>query len=120
VSISGDTIVVGAIYEDSSTTGVCGDQNINGATNSGTAYVFVRDGTSWIQQAYLSASNTEASDYFGYSVSISSDTTVVSARDEDSSATGVNGTQNSDPNNSFDSGAAYVFMRDGTSWIQQA
>jgi hypothetical protein len=33
--------------------------------SAGAAYVFVRSGTTWSQQAYLKASNAEASDYFG-------------------------------------------------------
>jgi hypothetical protein len=58
---------------------------------SGAAYVFVRQGTTWTQQAYLKASNTEAVDRFGRSVSISGDTIVVGATEEDSNSTGVNG-----------------------------
>jgi hypothetical protein len=42
VSISGDTIVVGAYWEDSPATGVNGTQG-DGSTNSGAAYVFVRE-----------------------------------------------------------------------------
>ena len=61
---------------------------------SGAAYVFVRSGTTWSQQAYLKASNTEAGDQFGYSVAVSGDTVVVGAPDEDSSTTGVNSTPN--------------------------
>ena len=65
VAVSGDTIVVGATSEDSNATGVNGDQGNNLAANSGAAYVFVRSGTTWSQQAYLKASNTGASDRFG-------------------------------------------------------
>ena len=65
VAISGDTIVVGARLEDSSATGVNGNQADNGADASGAAYVFVRSGTTWSQQAYLKASNTGANDNFG-------------------------------------------------------
>src|SRR5687767_8101572 len=49
VSVSGDTVVLGAEWEDSSATGVNGNQSDNGATDSGAAYVFVRDGTNWTQ-----------------------------------------------------------------------
>ncbi len=118
VAVSGDTVVVGAIMEDSSATGVDGDEVDNGAMESGAAYVFVRSGTSWTQQAYLKASNTGAGDWFGWSVAISGDTVVVGALREDSSATGVNGDQSN--NNTLDSGAAYVFLRSGTTWSQQA
>ncbi len=58
VAISGDTLVVGAPGEDSNATGVDGNQANNTATNSGAAYVFTRDSTTWSQQAYLKASNT--------------------------------------------------------------
>jgi hypothetical protein len=118
VAISGDTIVVGAYAEDSNVTGVNGNQTDNSATNSGAAYVFVRSGTNWTQQAYLKASNTEAGDNFGYSVAVSGDTIVVGAVWEDSNATGVNGNQAD--NSAKNSGAAYVFVRSGTDWTQQA
>ena len=118
VAISGDTIVVGAWDEQSTATGVDGDGSINGASYAGAAYVFVRNGTTWAQQAYLKASNTEAEDDFGFAVAISGDTIVVGAYGEDSSATGANGNQVS--NGSTDSGAVYVFVRNGTTWTQQA
>jgi uncharacterized repeat protein (TIGR01451 family) len=118
VTISGDTVVVGAYGENSNATGVDGNQFDNSATLSGAAYVFVRSGSTWSQQAYLKASNAEADDQFGYSVAISGDTVVVSALSEDSSATGVDGNQAD--NSASDSGAAYVFVRSGSSWSQQA
>ena len=79
VAISGDTAVVGARGESSAATGVNGDQSNNAAVEAGAAYVFVRSGGTWIQQAYLKASNTEALDNFGISVAISGDTLVVGA-----------------------------------------
>ncbi|MEO8428049.1 MAG: FG-GAP repeat protein, partial [Verrucomicrobiota bacterium] len=118
VAISGDTMVIGAIFEDSSATGVDGDQSDNSASASGAAYVFVRSGTTWIQQAYLKASNSAASDQFGCKVAVSGDTVVVGAYGEASNATGMDGDQNDD--SAVSSGAAYVFVRDGTTWIQQA
>ena len=118
VAISGDTVVVGAWLEDSSATGVDGNQADNSATNSGAAYVFVRDGTTWTQQAYLKASNTAANDQFGWSVAIFGDTIVVGANLEDSNATGVGG--NEADNSASAAGAAYVFVRSGTTWSQQA
>src|SRR5690606_38350714 len=81
-------------------------------------YVFVTDGTTWTQQAYLKASNTGVDDRFGWSVSISGDTVVVGAPYEDSNAVGVNGDQSN--NDATNSGAAYVFVRNGTTWAQQA
>jgi len=118
VAISGDTVIIGAVLEDSDATGVNGDQTDNSATDSGAAYVFVRSGTTWSQQAYLKASNTGAGDQFGWSVAIFGDTVVVGALNESSDATGVNGDQTNDF--AFLSGAAYVFVRSGTTWSQQA
>ena len=118
VAVSNDTIVVGARGESSAATGVNGDQNDNSASNAGAAYVFVRNGTTWTQQAYLKASNTDADDHFGYPVAVSNDTIVVGAWPEDSATTGVNGDQIN--NSAVDAGAAYVFVRDGTTWTQQA
>ena len=84
----------------------------------GAVYVFVRDGNSWSQQAYLKASNTDPIDLFGWSVAIDGDTLVVGAQGEASNARGVNGDQN---NNAMQYiGAAYVFTRNGTQWSQQA
>ena len=116
VAVSGDTVVVGAVFEDSNTTGVNSTAN-NSANDAGAAYVFVRSGTTWTQQAYLKASNTGADDYFGVSIAVSGDTVVVGADLEDSSTTGVNSTAN---NSAADAGAAYVFVRSGTTWSEQA
>jgi hypothetical protein len=117
VAISGDTVVVGTAYEDSAATGVDGDAEDDSASDAGAVYVFVRDGTTWSQQAYLKASNTESMDGFGESVSISGDTVVVGANGEDSKATGIDGDQTD--NSLQNSGAAYVFVRSGTTWSQQ-
>lgn len=117
VAIEGETIVVGAFYESSNSTGVNGNQSNNSASGAGAVYVFTRDGTTWTQQAYLKASNTEAYDTFGASVGISGDTLVVGAQTEDGGSTGVNGIQT---NGAGNSGAAYVFHRNGTIWTQQA
>ncbi len=51
----------------------------NSAADSGAAYVFTRTGGVWSQQAYLKASNTDASDQFGLAVAVSGDTVVVGA-----------------------------------------
>jgi hypothetical protein len=118
VALSGDgnTLVVGAVGED----GVSGNQSSNSASNSGAAYVFTRSGGAWSQQAYVKASNAEASDGFGRSVALSSngDTLASSAPGEDSGATLVNG--NTADNTKSGSGAAYVFTRSAGSWTQQA
>ncbi|MCB9336589.1 MAG: FG-GAP repeat protein [Lewinellaceae bacterium] len=93
VSISGDYAVIGAYLDD------------DGGTDSGSAYVFVRSGTSWTEQAKLSASDGDADDAFGFSVSISGDYVIAGAYLDD---------------NSTNSGSAYVFARSGTTWSEQA
>ena len=94
VAIDGDTAIVGAWLDDAS------------AFNSGSAYVFVRSGTTWTQEAKLTPADPEAEDVFGQSVAIDGDTVVVGAylSDDAGSATG----------------SAYVFIRSGTTWSQQA
>jgi len=110
VAISGDTVVVGAYGEDSN--GSAPDDNSE--EDAGAAYVFVRDGLNWTQQAYLKAGNTEANDWFGFSVAISGDTIVIGAMGEDSNGSGP------DNDDAPDSGAAYMFVRSGMTWTQQA
>jgi hypothetical protein len=119
VCLDGDTLVVGAPTEDGGATGVNGNDANNGAKDAGAAYVFVRNAGVWSQQAYLKASNTDAFDSFGTSVAIVGDTIAVGAPFEDSAGLGVRPAQG---NNGlgFDSGAAYVFTRNGGVWSQQA
>jgi hypothetical protein len=117
VAVSGDTLVVGVPSEDSDATGVNGDATNDLAPNSGAAYVFVRSGGTWVQQAYLKASNGRSSDGFGGSVAIDGETIVVGAPGEDGAAAGVD----PEPGGHLaESGAAYVFVRDGATWTQQA
>ncbi|MEE9338386.1 MAG: FG-GAP repeat protein [Methylococcaceae bacterium] len=118
VTITGDTIVIGANREASNTTEVNGNQSNNSADGAGAAYVFTRSGNTWSQQAYLKASNAEANDQFAISVAIASDTLVVGTNQEASNATGVDGDQND--NSADNAGAAYVFIRSGSTWSQQA
>jgi hypothetical protein len=119
VRLSGNTVVVGAPFEDSNASGVDGDGGNNLSSSAGAAYVFVRSvaGT-WTQQAYLKASNTNTSDTFGRAVDVSGNVIVVGAPAEDSAASGVNG--NGSDNSLSNAGAAYVFSRTGTTWSQQA
>ena len=118
VALSGDTLAVGAVTEDSTAVGVDGSQADNAAVDSGAVYVFTRAGGVWSQQAYIKASNTDAGDRFGYALALSGDTLTVGAQTEASAAVGVNGNQadNSAPS----SGAAYVFTRTAGAWSQQA
>jgi cysteine-rich repeat protein len=120
LSADGSTLAVGAFAEDSSATGINGNQASDASTDAGAVYVFTRSGTTWSQQAYVKASNTNAGDEFGFSVALSSDgsTMAVGAIHEDSSATGINGNQTNDL--ASNSGAVYVFTRSGTTWSQQA
>ncbi|MFZ4764994.1 MAG: choice-of-anchor D domain-containing protein, partial [Roseimicrobium sp.] len=118
VAIDGESLVIGAPQEDSSATGVSGDQNSASAANSGAAYVFTRASSSWTQQSYLKASNTGNGDQFGFAVAIFGDTIAVSANAEDSAATGISGNESS--NSASNSGAVYVFTRVSNAWGQEA
>jgi len=106
VAVSGDTVVVGAPREDSA---VAEDQSNNSALEAGAAYVFVRSGGLWSQQAYLKASDTGAGNYFGWSVAVG----FAPAVSSDIVAVGA-------PSLGGSVGAAYVFVRSGTIWSQQA
>lgn len=120
MSADGSTVAVSAVHEDSSASGIGGDQSSDAAADSGAVYVFARVGATWAQQAYVKASNPNNDDEFGASVALSSNgnTLVVGARGERSAATGVGGNQS---DNSADaSGALYVFERTGVAWMQQA
>ena len=90
VAISGPWVVVGAF----------GGPNYSAR---GAAYVFHRSGTTWSQQAKLTASDAENGDEFGISVAISGSDAVIGAALENS-----------------DAGAAYVFVRSGETWSQKA
>ena len=81
--------MVGAYREASNAIGVDGDQNNNSAANAGAVYVFARSGTTWNQQAYLTASNTQANDYFADSVAVSGDTIVVGATQPEAGGAGA-------------------------------
>ena len=104
VSNEGDTIVIGAYYDD--------DKGFN----SGSAYVFTRTiagdlASGWTQVAKLTADDGAASDFFGWSVSIDGDTVVIGAYEDDDPVKGTN------------SGSAYVFTRDtagnlASNWTQ--
>lgn len=94
VAISGDTALVGAPY------------NSAAASSGGAAYVFVRSGATWVQQARLLANDAELQDYFGWSVALSGDTALIGASGDDDKG--------------YNAGSAYIFVRNGTVWSQQA
>ena len=117
LSADGNTLAVGAFREDS---GIIGQEADNSAQNAGAVYVLVRNGGSWVQQAYIKASNPGAGDLFGAAVSLSGsgNTLVVGAPYENSNARVIGGDES---NNAADNaGAVYVFTRNGSHWTQQA
>ena len=120
VALSGDTLVVGAPWESSNATGVNGNQSDNSALYAGAVYVFTRTAGVWTQQAYLKASNTDAGDNFGTSVTLSGETLAVGALYEASNATGVNGNEADNSVPYPYAGAVYVFTRTAGVWTQQA
>ena len=121
MSADGTTVAISARSDDSSATGVGGDYTDTSAPDSGAVYVFVQVGDTWKQQAYIKASNTAADDWFGETLALSADgdTLAVGTPLEDSGATGIgDGTlvDFSAPN----SGAVYIFRRQGETWAQES
>jgi len=92
VSISGDTVVVGA-------------PSISGGSSRGAAYVFVREGDDWPEHTKLLADDGASGDAFGTSVSISESFIVVGAPLSDLAASG--------------SGSAHLFVRTHDEWIER-
>ena len=95
VAVSGNTVVVGAVDDDTP-----------GGKDVGSAYVFVRSGTSWSLEEQLVVSDPEKSQLFGSAVGVAGDTVVVGAP--------------LDPENGMEAGAAYVFVRSAGVWTEQA
>ena len=96
VSISSNTAIVGARADDDT------------GASSGSAYVFTRSGTTWSEQAKLTASDGAEGDEFGFSVSVSGDTVIVGAFGDDDGF-------------GSDFGAAYIFTQSGGGvWSEQA
>lgn len=93
VALDGDTAVVGVPYEDY-------------YSSPGVAYVFVRSGGTWVQQATLRAADAADNEWFGASVAVSGDTVVVGAPRH--------------PWGPSSTGSAYVFTRSGSTWSQRA
>jgi hypothetical protein len=118
VARSGDTLAVTAVWESGGSPGIDGPQDNDDALHSGAVYVFHRENGSWVQEAYIKASNPGAEDEFGRSMALDGETLVVGAPNESSAASGVNGDQSDD--GMFASGAAYVFRRVEGSWAQEA
>ncbi|UCE61786.1 MAG: FG-GAP repeat protein, partial [Phycisphaerales bacterium] len=93
VAIDGETIAVAAQGKDEL------------GVDSGSVYVFVRDGAVWNQQAKLLPSDGATWEYFGQSIAIHGDDIVVGTWGGGSSP--------------IHAGSAYVFVRSGTTWTQQ-
>src|SRR5262249_19736154 len=98
LSADGSTALVGAPFPD-----------VGANKDQGSAYVFVRSGVTWSQQAKIVASDGLANDTFGHSVALSADGT-----------TALVGADAADVGANVDQGSAYVFLRAGVSWSQQA
>ena len=92
VAADGETVVVGAPADYP-----------GGLYSAGAAYVFVRDGDAWVEQAKLVAADAAECSQFGYVVAIHGDTLLVGAHYDSAYA-----------------GAAYVFTRERNAWTQQA
>ncbi len=103
--LSSDTLAVGATGEDGE------DDSIS---QSGAVYVFLRTGAVWAQEAIIRASNPGNGDLFGGILTISENTLAVGVPREDSDGTGEGN------NGATNSGAVYVFERNGALWTQQA
>ncbi|MDB6063374.1 MAG: sensor signal transduction histidine kinase [Verrucomicrobiaceae bacterium] len=119
LSGDGNTLAVGAPFEDSAAVGINQTQADENATDSGAVYVFVKSSGGWIQQAYVKASNTLTAANFGESLALSNNgnVLVVGAPFEDSAATTINGNQTE--HSAADAGAVYVFARSNSNWTQQ-
>ncbi len=91
--ISGDTVVVGAPFENAA------------QPASGAAYFYVRDGANWAFQQKIKANDPGIDDNFGWSVALHGNTALIGAPFDN---LGGN-----------DAGSAYVFTRSGTTWSQQ-
>jgi hypothetical protein len=127
VSDDGSAVLAGAADEDSTTTGINAVESGHSGTvgaeddrSSGAAYLFVRSGETWAQQASFKASNTGTTDWFGQRLALSGDgmTLAVAAPNEDSAAVGIDGRQDDD--SADQAGAVYAFDRANGGWAQRA
>lgn len=116
LTANGSMLAVGATGEASNST----DPNNNSAPDAGAAYVFVRAGSVWSQQAYLKASNVQEDDLFGGALALNATgtTLAIGATGEASASTDINGDQSN--NAAGGAGAVYIFTGDGATWTQSA
>lgn len=119
LSANGLLAIVGAPGEDSNTSQINGDQTDNSHSNSGAVYVFSNNGTTWSQESYLKAINNDKEDQFGYSVSTNLDGTVIAVGAfKEASDSETNG--NDADNSALASGAAYVYHKEQSQWVNKA
>ena len=115
VSLWGERVAIGATSEDSSATGVAPTAATDdSAAGSGAVYVFRREPTGWVFEAYVKASNTGAGDRFGSSVSLGDDVLAVGAPAE------MSGTGLPSDDSVIEAGAVYVYRRNGTAWVHES
>jgi hypothetical protein len=125
LSFDGNTLGAAAFDEDGGGRGINPPDNTE-SQNSGALYVFTRQGGTWSQQAYIKGSKGETSDGFGFATAISDDgnTIAVGSGDEACLTPGIDppGCADDAPLNRGANiwvGAAYVFVRTGTTWSEQ-
>lgn len=119
LSADGSLLVVSAYDEGSSATGINGDDTDNSLWQAGAVYTYTRNQGVWSFQSYIKASNTKASQEFGWALSLAADgkTLAVGARNESSAAQGVAADQTD--NSALNAGAVYVFAQTELGWQQQ-
>jgi len=94
IAVQGDTAIIGAPYDD------------DNGENSGSVYIFKRLGNTWQQQGKITAQDATQGDLFGISLALSEDTLIVGA--------------DLHAEKGPKAGAAYVFIRQNNTWVQQA
>jgi hypothetical protein len=119
LALDDDVLVVGAYDEDGSEVPTGGQEPDDLLQDAGAAYVFVREGGTWSQEAYLKPDLIHARDRFGRSVSIEGDRLAIGADLEDSKANGVNGDPTNLGHGDTNAGAAYLFRKTDSGWTQE-
>ena len=107
MSVSGDTLLIGAPFDDSAASGL-EDPTHNGARDSGAAYVFTRSNDAWNEFAYVKAPDAYTFSWFGNAVAITGGAPAVAAVQAGSSANLLN-RHDSASDLEDGSGAVYVF-----------
>ena len=124
VSLSGNTIAVGAWNEASNDTTITNGTTAsadNNATAAGAVYLYRKIAANWAQEAFIKAKNSQADDSFGGSIALSGDSLAVSATGESSSQTTItNGSTFTSVEGSTSSGAVYIYRRDGVTWSHES